>query len=337
MASSSPNRYLRSRLAYSFLTLSPWHTALTVFLAVLSVSSFLYVATLMPKKWLIIIFAIDVIAAPLMVWCVYAWLRWIPRRVVIPKKADDVVPSHLGGCVSLVTESVLTENGCPVFAYNANNYVGGQSEGRGRGPNLMAKAMAAYFGGEAEKYTYDFKLFCDCYHDEETRLFGPDGKELLKGDYDSPRPYHDGVFATPGDKKKMLPLGGVLAIRMKKAGAENPPYIFFLISTYVPMDTDKPQSDMVTLFNSLTCLWGFASRVLGNQDRDLCVPHLGKGRSHLRESGYSSLWAIVASYRAVFLHEEPRYGLRVCLPPEHIRRYDLREILKIMTLALCSR
>lgn len=343
MAVSAPNRYLRSRLAYSFLTLSPWHAALTLFLAVLTICSFWDKIHTIPQEDLITILIIDICTAPAIVWCICAWKRWIPRNVIIPKQAHTGVPEHLGQCVMLKADSILNAEGCPALAYNANNYVGGRSEGKGLGPNLMAQAMAAYFNGVAEDYTYDFDQFMECYRDEKTILFSPDGQPLNKDDFDSPRPYDGSSVAQVGDKGKLLPIGSVLALHCIHAADDTegriPPYIFLLVSTEVEPGTAQVQSDITTLFSSLGCLWSIVDQVLGHKSCDICLPHLGKGTSALKDSGYSSLWAIVASYRAAYQNQitPPLHGLTLCIPPQHIRHLNLREILKIMTLALCSR
>lgn len=333
---SSPDKYLRSRLAYSFLTLSPWHTALTVFLAVLSICTFLSKFLKIEDDHYLVVFIVDLFVAPVIVWCVYAWIRWIPRHVVIPKRAHAGVPEHLGGRVMLMSESVLDVEGCPVLAYNTNHYVGGQAGPGGQGPNLMAQFMAKYFNGDAEHYTYDFNLFLECYRDSKTRLFATDGTMLDKVDYVEPREFHPGIVAEKGEKPD-LPRGAVLALYLKQSEGKPglPPYAFFLATTWVEIGRRIPHSDLMTLFSALKTLWISADIVL-DSPTSLCLPCLGSGGGHLKDGVYSSLWAIVASYRSAYQAEAPDHSLRLCMLPRQLRRYDLREVLKLMTYALCN-
>lgn len=339
MQRSSPNRYLYSKLAYSFLTLSPFHTALTLFLAVLSVVGYLDKASICIKAdFRMIAFWCALAIVPPLTWGYYAVRRWIPSRVSIPKTAKRNIPEHLDGCVELIADSLMNASGCPVLSYNTNNYIGGRRLGTQHEPNLMAQWLNYRFSGTAhDPLSFDFDLFLSRYNDSRTLLISPEGKELNKADFVTPRRYTPGMAAAAGDKPD-LPKGAVIALHLpQQAETTNAAkYAFLLCNTWVKVGDIRPESDIGTLETCLRTLWPVTDRVLANMSCAVCFPTLGCGYAGMAGGTFSSIWALVVTYRIAYQYNKPDHELHLYIPPQEIREFDLREILKLMTYALCA-
>lgn len=302
----------------------------------------------------------DVIIIPLMVWLGTGIRRWIPNCVVIPKKRENEhFPAHLEGRVKFRAGNMLAEKGCPVLAYNCNNYAGGMKG------NLMSQFMAKYFPDtdkQGVEGAYDFEAFCKCYEHPKTQLFilekkkktkdadksdeqdemAPLGIELSVLDkevYVAPRAFRDvpGAVAEAGDREP-IPHGAVLALYLEQSETDSsiPPYAFFLATTWVKIGSRTPHSDTETLIASLKTLWRVAERLLGGTDTQLCLPCLCGGSGHLNDGTYSVIWAIVSTYRMAYLQPNSAPGMQLCIPPDILRHYNVRDVLKLMNYALCN-
>lgn len=340
-----------SKIAYSFFTVSPLNalgTILGLYFAIISLSGDMVSLQRLCNTWAtrdVILVIVLPIAITAVVWMIFAWKRWIPARVTIPKSKKINIDARLNGCVQLCSDSIFNVEGCPVLAYNTNNFTGGCmiSENGYSIPNLMAQFMhKAFNSGDSSPLSFEQDLFLKCYYDKHTHLFAPTMQgtkhieELDKSKYRAPHSFSqsDTIPAEDGAKEK-LPLGAVLALRLPDSAQSD--YAFFLCSTYLEEGSVHPKSNLHILEKSLNTLWKAADEVLkGDVSHHLSLPLLGSGNSNMKEGKYSSIWTIVSTYRMAHLEYTPICTMSLCIPPSVISELDLREVLKMMTYALCG-
>lgn len=340
-----------SKIAYSFFTTSPLNalgSILGLYFTIISLSGDMVSLKRLCETWALrdVMF---VIVVPLVlvgvVWLAFAWKRWIPARVTIPKSAKINIDPRLSGCVQLSSDSIFNVEGCPVLAYNTNNLSGGciLSINGCNVPNLMAQFMHKVFNnGDSSPISFDMELFLKCYYDNRTHLYAPiehnakHTTELDKSKYRAPHTFSQANAIPSEDQgKAKLPLGAVLALHLP-ASAQNE-YAFFLCSTYLEEGSVHPKSNLLILEQSLNTLWKAADEVLKSGiSHRLCLPLLGTGNSNMREGKYSSIWTIVSTYRTAHMEYTPMCTMSLCIPPSVLADLDLREVLKMMTYALCG-
>lgn len=347
---SPKNQYLRSKLAYSFLTVSPLSWVISVvslYFTVASVLLHLSEGWDIWKDWedwevLTLFYGCIPCGIAALMWIGSAIIRWIPNCVSIPKSSKYAIAPHLGGCVYLEADSLFNVPGCPVVAYNVNNYVGGSMlalNGK-HVPNMMAQFMNRYFNGtKDDPLSYDADLFMQCYQDERTFIF-----QSADAQFSSIRKLDKTLYAEPvifselsgpySHSKPLLPVGSVIALHLPEGSSV--PYAFFLCSTSYREGTVHPSSNLCMLELALRTMWRATDEVMMGKSLRLCLPLLGSGNSNMKEGKYSSIWTIVSTYRMAHLDCVPMSTMHLCIPPNMIRELDLREILKMMTYALCG-
>lgn len=344
-------RDLSSKISYSFFTVSPLNalgTILGLYFTIISLSGDMVSLQRLCRTWalrdVMLVIVIPLVIAAV-VWLAFAWSRWIPTRVTIPKSAKINIDPQLSGCVQLCSDSIFNVKGCPVLAYNTNNLSGGcMLSIKGRDvPNLMAQFMHKVFNnGDPSPISFDQELFLKCYYDNRSLLYAPiaysamQTTKLDKSKYRAPHPFSQ-ANTIPAEElaKEQLPTGSVLALRLPDS-AQNE-YAFFLCSSYLEEGSIHPKSNLLFLEQSLNTLWKAADEILkSNVSHRLCLPLLGTGNSNMREGKYSSIWTIVSTYRTAHTEYIPMCTLSLCIPPSVLSELDLREVLKMMTYALCG-
>lgn len=340
-----------SKIAYSIFTVSPLNAlgaVLGLYFTIISLSGDMVSLQRLCETCALrdVMFVIVIpLVLVCVIWLAFAWERWIPARVSIPKSAKINIDPRLSGCVQLCSDSIFKEEGCPVLAYNTNNFSGGcmLSINGCAVPNLMAQFMHKVFNnGDASPISFDQELFLKCYYDYRTHLYAPieynakHTTKLDKSKYRAPHPFSQAnAISAEEQAKENLPLGAVLALHLPDSAQTE--YAFFLCSTYLEDGSIHPKSNLLILEQSLNTLWKAADEVLNSSiSHRLCLPLLGTGNSNMREGKYSAIWTIVSTYRTAHIEYTPMCTMSLCIPPSVLSELDLREVLKMMTYALCG-
>lgn len=330
------DEYTLSKLAYCLRTVSP--------VSLVGYSIGVCTALISALHWELNLWnlVLGTAGLTLLLWLAGALLHWfsdwvtIPQRPFFGKKSEE---NHFTDCVHLHTRSLLHFSGIPVLSYNTNHYIGGQEEGPGGKPNMMAQFLHRYFDDQSgDAYSFNERLFEQCYLHPETVIYDAEGKELQ-----GPKPPFTRYIkdCQPKDgSSATLPKGGLMLLHLPTAeeggtvsgGAS---MAVFLFNTWVEDKKRVPCTDTETMQLCLRNLWKVAQAHPACYG-EMYLPLLGTGSTHWKDGKYAAVWSIVSSYRRAYQDSTYRPGtsLHVCITPTEVRRLDVSIVLHLMTYAL---